>query len=275
MGNLITLPMQKTARKSNNSEFIDKNGKAFDDQWAFLSAIRKLSEDEIEKLLASLSQGNELGALKRATEEDQEEHKSWEVSKVKLLKSDFPQDVEIVKANMLFVPKTRISQRALNHLKRLAVFQNPEFYKAQAMRLSVAKIPRIISCSEETAEYLCLPRGCEADLKEVGKELGTDCHFRDETNQGRSIDVEFNGDLRDEQPLALDKLLNYENGILFGTTVFGKTVVAIKLIAERKMRTLILGDRGVYVLVDGARGDLCTAILQGLYARGKGQEGYG
>lgn len=55
--------------------------------------------------------------------------------------------------------------------------------------------------------------------------------------------MEYNGDLRDEQPLALDKLLNYENGILSGTTAFGKTVVAIKLIAKRKMRTLILVDR--------------------------------
>ncbi len=32
-------------------------------------------------------------------------------------------------------------------------------------------------------------------------------------------------------------------GILSGTTAFGKTVVAIKLIAERKVNTLILVDK--------------------------------
>lgn len=243
LGNLIALPLQKAARRNNNSEFIDQSGKAFDDQWAFLSTIQKLSQDEIEKFTANLSQGNELGQLIRATEEDQEIQKPWDACRVKLVKSDFQCNLEIVKANMLFIPKVGLSQRAMNQLKRLAAFQNPEFYKAQAMRLSVAKIPRIISCSEETSEYLCLPRGCEADLKEVGKELGIDVNVRDQTNQGKDINIEFMGDLRDEQPLALNKLVQYENGILSGTTAFGKTVVAIKLIAERKVNTLILVDR--------------------------------
>ena len=57
------------------------------------------------------------------------------------------------------------------------------------------------------------------------------------------IDVKFNGHLRDEQPLALEQLLHHDTGILSGTTAFGKTVVAIKLIAERKVNTLILVDR--------------------------------
>lgn len=243
LGNLIALPLQKAARKNNNSEFIDECGKAFGDQWAFLSSIRRLSLVEIESLTANLSRGSELGQLKRAAEDDQEEEKPWDTSRIRLRKNDFPQELEIVKANMLFVPKASLSERAMNHLKRLAAFQNPEFYKAQAMRLSVARIPRIISCSEETSEYLCLPRGCENDLKEVGKELGIDVHFRDETNHGRNINVEFIGSLRDEQPQALEKLLEYDNGILCGTTAFGKTVVAIKLITERKVNTLILVDR--------------------------------
>lgn len=35
----------------------------------------------------------------------------------------------------------------------------------------------------------------------------------------------------------------FDNGILSGTTAFGKTVVAIKLIAERKVNTLVLVDK--------------------------------
>ncbi|WP_330389453.1 DEAD/DEAH box helicase [Geosporobacter ferrireducens] len=41
----------------------------------------------------------------------------------------------------------------------------------------------------------------------------------------------------------MDKLLKYDNGILSGTTAFGKTVVAINLIAERKVNTLIIVDK--------------------------------
>ncbi|PKM79274.1 MAG: helicase, partial [Firmicutes bacterium HGW-Firmicutes-13] len=189
LGNLIALPLQKTARIENNSVFINKNFEPYDDQWKFLAAIKKITEDEVEKLVSSLCHGNELGVLKK---DDEDTRKPWETRKVKLVRNDFSEDIEIVKANMLFVNKSGISQRALNHLKRLAAFKNPEFYKTQAMRLSTFKKPRVISCSDETEEYLKLPRGCEADLKEILKGLEIDAHWKDETNLGRSIDVEFN-----------------------------------------------------------------------------------
>lgn len=241
LGNLIALPLQKAARDNGNSVFIDENGLPYRDQWAYLSNLQKLSEDDVEMVTAKLCYGNELGEL-RVDEED-EEQKPWETRKRSLHKNDFPKYMKIVKANMLFVPKTGITQRALNQLKRLAAFKNPEFHKAQAMRLPVTKLPRIISCSDETGAYLCLPRGCEAELKEILHELDVEVSFIEERNCGRIIDVDFTGRLRDEQPLAVGRLLEHDNGVLCGTTAFGKTVAAIKLIAERKVSTLILVDK--------------------------------
>ncbi|ACV62324.1 type III restriction protein res subunit [Desulfofarcimen acetoxidans DSM 771] len=240
LGNLIALPLQKAARKYNNSVFIDENLEPYADQWGFLAAIKKLSEYDIEMLISKLYHGNELGVLKKDDEDDQ---KPWETAEIKLTKNDFPADLKVVKANMLFIEKSGISQRALNYIKRLAAFKNPEFYKAQAMRMSTFKKPRIISCADEVGKYLCLPRGCEVDLIAVLKELEIAASWIDNTNCGRNIDVEFNGSLRDEQLLAINELLKYDNGVLSGTTAFGKTVVSIKLIAERKVNTLILVDR--------------------------------
>lgn len=239
-GNLIALPLQKAARKNGNSVFIDDRFHPYEDQWAFLASIKKLSANDVDSLISKLCQGNELGSLKKDDEEDQ---KPWETDKVKLQKEDFPAKLEIVKANMLFIKKADVSQRALNHLKRLAAFINPEFYKAQAMRLPTFNKPRIIFCSEETSDYLCLPRGCEADINILSEELKLEVFWTNKTNNGRTIDVAFCGILRDEQPLALSKLLEHENGILCGTTAFGKTIAAIKLIAERKVNTLILVNK--------------------------------
>jgi superfamily II DNA or RNA helicase len=67
--------------------------------------------------------------------------------------------------------------------------------------------------------------------------------WKDETNHGRSIDVKFNGLLRPEQQLAVEELLNHENGVLSATTAFGKTVVGASLIAHRKVNTLIIVHR--------------------------------
>ncbi len=239
-GNLIALPLQKAARINNNSVFIDDHFLPYEDQWAFLASIQKLSGDVIDNLTSKLCHGSELGTLKK---DDEEDAKPWESDKVKLQKDDFPQRLEIIKSNMLFISKEGISQKALNQIKRLAAFKNPEFFKAQAMRMPTYNKPRIISCADETNKYLCLPRGCEPDLVRVSEESGVEISWTDKTNSGRKIDIEFNGTLRDEQPLAIDRLLEHDNGVLCGTTAFGKTVAAIYLIAKRKVNTLILVNK--------------------------------
>lgn len=156
-GNLIALPLQKAARDNGNSVFINEDFLPIEDQWAFLAGIQRLSEENLEALISSLCPGSELGTLKT---DDEEAPKPWETTnKAQISKQDFPAKVEIVKANVLFVLKDGISSKALNYLKRLAAFKNPEFYRAQAMRLPTFDKPRIISCSDETTEYLCLPRG--------------------------------------------------------------------------------------------------------------------
>jgi len=241
LGNLIALPLQKAAREKTNSEFIDENFQSYCDQWAFLSTIQKISANHLDYLISELCSGHELGILKI----DEEEEKPWDVhiDKIELQKIDFPKQLDIVRANMLFIPKTAITQRALNRLKRLASFKNPMFYKQQAMRLPTYGHPRVISCADETKEYLCLPRGCEPELSCELEDLGIDIRFIDKTFSGKGIDVEFNGHLRDEQSLALKQLLNHDTGILSGTTAFGKTIVAIRMIAEKKVNTLILVDK--------------------------------
>jgi superfamily II DNA or RNA helicase len=241
LGNLIALPLQKAARENNNSEFVDKTFQSYPDQWAFLSTIRRLSEENIEHLISKLCAGHELGELK--IDEEEESVKPWETHAVSLQKSDFPERIEMVRANMLFIPKTGISQRALNRIKRLASFKNPMFFRQQSMRLPTYGHPVVISCADETKEFLCLPRECGEDLSNELERIGVHHEYLDKTNCGKHIDVDFKGQLRDEQSQALECLLQHETGILSGTTAFGKTIVALKMIAERKVCTLILVDK--------------------------------
>jgi hypothetical protein len=74
-GNLIALPFQKSARKNNNSEFVNESFESYGDQWAFLSSIQKISEDRIETLISELCHGHELGVLKI---DEEETEKPWE-----------------------------------------------------------------------------------------------------------------------------------------------------------------------------------------------------
>jgi superfamily II DNA or RNA helicase len=239
-GNLIALPLQKAARENDNSVFIDERFHPYGDQWGFLSQIRRLSEDEIGALISKLCHGSELGELKQ---DDEEGTKPWETSRSILSRPEFPNVMQLVKANMLYTGKSGISQGALNTLKRLAAFKNPEFYRAQAMRMSTYGKPRIISCAEETPEYLCLPRGCEMDLTTLLTEAGVEVEWSDKTHPGRPIEVAFTGVLREDQELAAETMLKHDCGVLAAATAFGKTVIAARLIAARKTNTLILTHR--------------------------------
>jgi len=239
-GNLIALPLQKKARENGNSVFVDENFHPYENQWEFLASVDRLSEEEIGRLIPQLSPGNELGTLRK---DDEEAEKPWETVQMKWSGSDFPQAVRLVKANMLYIEKTGITQQGLNAIKRLAAFRNPEFYKAQALRLPTYDKPRIISCSEETPEYLCLPRGCETDVAALLNESGVPVERLDHTCPGKPIHVIFIGNLRDEQLPASEEMLKHDIGVLSATTAFGKTVIAAKLIAERKISTLILTHR--------------------------------
>lgn len=122
----------------------------------------------------------------------------------------------------------------------LGAFQNPEFHKAQAMRLSTYGIPRIISCAEDYPEHIGLPRGCLHDVQNLlgGNDVKLKLH--DERTVGAPIELTFQGELRLEQRDAVDKLLPHDIGVLAATTAFGKTVVAAWMIAERGVNTLVV-----------------------------------
>lgn len=235
LGNLVALPLQGKARRSGNSVFVDEQFQAYSDQWSVLKNIQRLTNNHLEHLLLSYSNSANLN-LSRTSEE-----KPWEMPSVEEVQNiDFPSSVNIVISNMLYIPLAGLSAKCVNLLKRMSAFRNPEFYAKQGMRLSTYNIPRIISCSELTNNYIALPRGCEDVIKELFEQNCVAFEIDDKTNHGKAIDVNFRGLLKAEQQEAMNGMLPCRMGTLSATTAFGKTVFAIAMIAKRKVNTLIL-----------------------------------
>ena len=235
-GNLIALPLQGQARKNDNSVFVDRNFKSYSDQWEYLSRIQKISIQTIENLLDSYSKNDVLGILV-----DESPEKPWDTKpRIQLTSNDFPDKLEIVRSNMIYVPRDGLSANAQNQIKRLAVFKNPDFYKSQAMRLPIYDKPRIICTADITDSYIGLPRGCEPALYDMLGDKVKNIDIIDKTNAGENIPVEFNGKLREEQELAINELLKHNIGVLSATTAFGKTVIASYIASIRKTNTLVL-----------------------------------
>jgi superfamily II DNA or RNA helicase len=246
VGNLIALPFQCGASKKGNSLFVNEDFVAYEDQWAYLAGIVKMTAEEVNKIADQNMPAGDTGELVKMSFDDEEE-KPWEKKRPQkpLEPSDIYGDgnLVVIEANMLYLKKDCASQRALNRVKRLAAFSNPEFYKRQRMRQSNWDVPRIIFSLDETREYLGIPRGCKAALLELLNPTGRAVVFDDKRNHGRRIEANFSGELREDQKPAADVLAQHDVGVLCGTTAFGKTVIAAALIAKHQRNTLVLVDK--------------------------------
>jgi hypothetical protein len=246
-GNLIALPLQKRRRGDGNSVFLDDQGVPYHDQWAFLSTMCRIRREHLEDLVREAERrGRVLGVNLPPAEDD--EPSPWTAPPSRRRKAppivgELPRSLELILGNEVYIAKHGMAPGLQNRLLRVAAFQNPEFYKAQAMRLPTYDKPRIIACAEEYPQHIGLPRGCLEDARQVLTDLKIRPVIRDERFSGQPLHATFHGELRTEQKLAAEAMLKHETGVLAATTAFGKTVVAAWLIAQRGVNTLVLVHR--------------------------------
>lgn len=250
-GNLIALPLQYLARRRGNTLFLDDALAPYADQWAYLATLPRLSAGQVRELAAEAA-GRQGGLGIRSSEwlddDDASGHLPWQRppsgSPVPTqITGPLPVRVEAVLAQRLFVATSDLSSRLVNAIKRLAAFQNPEFYKKQRMRLSTALTPRVIARAEDDGEYLALPRGCLADLEELLTRHGIAFGWRDERCSGGPVSLAFQGELTPSQREAGQALLASDAGILVAPPGFGKTVLGAYLASQRRCSTLVLVHR--------------------------------
>ncbi|MEI8132207.1 MAG: DEAD/DEAH box helicase family protein, partial [Leptolinea sp.] len=246
-GNLIALPLQKKPREQNNSVFLDNDLTPYPDQWAFLTSIQKMAHQDLERIVKNVQDEGEITGV-RAVILDETENEPWKLTPSRKYKEppitgSLPDQLNLVISNQIYIEKEGLPAPLRNRIIRLAAFQNPEFYKAQAMRLSTFGKPRIISCCEEYPKHLALPRGCQEELLQVLGELKIKTKVIDERATGDPLLLNFQGTLRPEQQLAADQLIKHDIGVLSASTAFGKTVIGAWLIAQRKVNTLVIVHR--------------------------------
>lgn len=244
-GNLIALPLQKLPREHGCSVFVDEQFEPYADQWHFLASIHPMTRPELDKALLRSNGGRH--PLDVAFELDVEDNdkKPWQrsFSSSRSISCDLPEFLTLVLANQIFIAKVNLPQPLSNRLIRLAAFQNPEFYKAQAMRMPVWNKPRIIGCAENFSQYIGLPRGCLDDVLSLLEKNSITPDVQDERVSGGKITAKFMGKLRKDQKWAVRALFKHEVGVLSAPTAFGKTVIAAAMIARRKVSTLVLVHR--------------------------------
>ena len=248
-GNLIALPLQKGPREQGNSVFLTGEHAPWPDQWAYLASLEKIHTAHVEDVVRDAERrGRILGVRLPSQDEAADDDEPWAAPPSRQrgeppIQGELPRTLELVLGNEIYIAKQGLHPGLRNRLLRLAAFQNPEFYRAQAMRLSTYGKPRVVACAEDHPNHVGLPRGCQDDACEMLTRLGIRPVVRDERQGGRPLDVDFQGELRPEQERAAEALAAHDTGVLAATTAFGKTVIAAWLIARRGVNTLVLVHR--------------------------------
>jgi hypothetical protein len=139
-GNLIALPLQYEPRQAGNSVFLNEDFQPHTDQWACLTLLTRVAPSTVESIAREATRkGNIVGVRFSSVNEDGRNDAPWELppsgrpEKVHITEP-VPAEVHALLAQRLFVDKTDLPSPLLNQIKRLAAFQNPEFYKKQSMR---------------------------------------------------------------------------------------------------------------------------------------------
>jgi len=241
-GNLIALPLQKKPRESGYSVFVDGSMRPYPDQWAFLTSMALMLPQDIEPTILRATGGAH--PLDVTFIEDEDHKEPWKrAARAHRLAGPMPRSITMTLANLIYFEKEQLPQGLVNRLIRLAAFQNPEFYRAQAMRFPVWDKPRVIGCAENYPNHIALPRGCLDAIMDLLRENRIGCNLSDERFEGPPIDLPFRGTLRLDQEAAMRAMLPHDAGVLCAPTAFGKTVTAAAIIAERGVNTLVLVHR--------------------------------
>jgi hypothetical protein len=134
VGNLIAAPLQGRSRKEGATVFLDLGTlEPFEDQWAYLSSVQRLSPREVDRLADRVGIVRVGAAVDRLT--------SSTATRVR------PQPAPVVHATLgagVSLEMADLTPAALATLKHAASMANPAFYDRERRRRSTWGVPRFL-----------------------------------------------------------------------------------------------------------------------------------
>lgn len=221
LGNLIALPLFKTTLEQGNSCFIDpKTLKPIIDQWHFLQNIKRVPASALDNLYQDFSTTNKPIFQKK------------EIGKML-----------ISLENMVTLSRDEMTTPLINFLKEELNFANSEFIIKKKMGKKTFGTERFFKLVEETENEVIIPRGFIGKLIRFCRENQIEHNLLDERKKKDCVSFSFNAQLRDHQKQALKIISKKDFGVIVAPPSSGKTIIGLKIIAEKQQPALIIVHR--------------------------------
>lgn len=223
-GNLIALPFHKKAMESGNCCFVDPETlEAFPDQYKFLNGIKRLTVHELEKIYGEISKASPVRIVDELT-------------------VDPGQTVIRLKEN-IYLNRNSLSLTLINFLKDELNFANTEYFIRKNLGKNTYETKRYFKMIQESGNDLIIPRGFIGRIIRFCKEKKIDFVFKDEREKLPEVKFSSNISLYAHQELALEAAGKKDFGVIVAPPGNGKTVIGLKIIAEKRQPALILVHR--------------------------------
>jgi superfamily II DNA or RNA helicase len=219
IGNLIALPLQRQARANGNAIFLDpRTMLPLPDQWALLSNIRRLSPDDLDRVL---SEPLDDGRMAPVPDPEPAVYDGFTV---------------VLKEHLEVVDP--IPEPVLELLKRRSTLTNPEWHKRKRRDLYLGDTPRFLRCGARVGDRWLIVRGAWPELRQLleGMPFALDDQRSAPVTEPWSCSLE----LRSDQTDLVERAMQLDEVVIEAPTGSGKTVVAIELMARRQLRCLVL-----------------------------------
>ncbi len=222
LGNLIALPFHKTAFEQGNSCFVDEDLKPHKNQWDFLSSIQKVTTIHLDEIFEPLIV-NDLP--------------SSDTRKIHSTK------LQITLNNSIRLNRSGITSELIDFLKGELNFANSEYFIKKKTGKSTWRTDRYFKFIEENENEIIIPRGFAGRLIRYCKQEKIGFEFIDERKKLHFATFSVNLTLRSHQNKAIEATSRKEFGVITAPPGSGKTVIGLKIIAEKRQPALIIVHR--------------------------------
>ncbi|MEL1252511.1 DEAD/DEAH box helicase family protein [Flavobacterium sp. DGU38] len=221
LGNLIALPFFKPAMKNGNSCFI--NPETFEpiaNQWQFLNKIERVPVEILENLYQEITTTQNLSIPKRNNGR-----------------------LSIILQQNICIQRDGLTTLLINYLKEELNFANSEFFIKKKSKKNTFGTERYFKHVEETETKVIIPRGFIGKLLRFCINQNLEFDFKDSRKRKDEISFSFNATLRKHQNKVVEASSKKDFGVIVAPPSSGKTIMGLKIIAEKKQPALIIVHR--------------------------------